>query len=138
MHTYVLQDWITIRGAGAAGPPYIGPGATIVQDQDDWLDLSPYQDIFFWVDCREVTTGAGNVSITFETSPTVDDSLFQAIMSSTNLSASATPTLIKAPMLSATVPIARYVRWRLTSSNGAASTWDATFRVVVAANSPGM
>jgi hypothetical protein len=49
--------------------------------------------------------------------------------------AGSTPTVIKTPMLSASVPIARYLRWRLTSTN---TPWDATFRIIVAANSPGM
>jgi hypothetical protein len=39
-------------------------------------------------------------------------------------------------MLSATVPLARYVRWQLTV--GGAASYDATFRIMVAANSPGL
>jgi len=127
MHTYVLQEWTTIRGSGSAGA-----GQTIVQNQTDWLDLSPFQDVFFWIAVSEVT---GAVTLTFETAPTVDDTLFQAITTASTLTASATPTVVKMPMLSATVPISRYLRWKLI---GPASTWDATFRVLVAANSPGM
>jgi hypothetical protein len=79
------------------------------------------------------------VSLFLETSPTDDDVLFQSITGTgaavTPLAASNTPTVVKMPMLSATVPISRYLRWRLASSGG---TWDATFRILVAANSPGM
>ena len=131
MHTAVLQDWITVRGAGGTGSP-LPPGATVVQDQDDWLDVSPYQDVFIWVACSEIT---GTPTIQFETSPTTDEVFFQAITGATTLTASATPTVVKVPMLSATTPIARFLRWRLT---GGSTTWDATFRVVVACNSPGM
>lgn len=126
MHSYVLQEWTTIRGQLG------GSGQTIVQTERDWLDLSPFQDVFFWVDCREVT---GAVSIQFETSPAPDDSLFQLVTTATMLAAGPAPTIVKAPMLSATTPLSRFLRWKLT---GPASTWDATFRVLVAANSPGM
>jgi hypothetical protein len=132
MKSFVLQEWVTIRGAGPANPP----GATIVQDQDDWLDLSLFQDVFFFIACSEIV---GTPTITFETSPTTDEGFFQPIAAATSLVASASVMVIKAPMLTAstsgTMPIARYVRWRLT---GSTTPWDATFRVVVAANSPGL
>jgi hypothetical protein len=136
MYTYVLQDWTTIRGSGGTAGT---PGASVVQNQDDWLDLSPFQDVFFWVDVRE---SLGTVLLYLDTSPTDDEALFQPLTgvgtaAIANLSGviSSTPTILKLPMLSATVPIARYLRWRLTSTS---TPWDATFRIVVAANSPGM
>lgn len=139
MHTFVLQDWITIRGQSGT------QGQTITQSQQDWLDLSPFQDVFFWVIVTETTpTGASNgLNLIFETSPTDDEALFQSLLGGgatptpaiSNIQASPTPTIIKLPMLSATVPLARYLRWKLT---GPASTWDVTMRIVVAANSPGM
>ncbi len=128
MHTLILQDWTTIRGSGS------GAGATIVQSEQDWLDLSAYQDLTFWLDVREVF--GGTVTIFFETSPAADESLFQPMITTgTALTAAAAPTIVKAPMLSANVPIGRFLRWKLT---GPATTWDATFRVLVAANSPGL
>jgi hypothetical protein len=51
------------------------------------------------------------------------------------LTVSNTPAIVKLPMLTATVPLARFLRWRLT---GPATTWDVTMRIVIAANSPGM
>jgi hypothetical protein len=125
MHAFILQDWITIRGASTV--------ATITQGEDSWLDLTAYQDLVFWIDCREFT--GTTPTITFQTSPTKDETLFTAIATATTLAASSTPVIVKALLASATVPIARYLRWQL---NGPASTWDATFRVLVAANSPGM
>lgn len=123
MHAFILQDWITIRGSVT----------TVTQGEDGWLDLTAYQDLVFWVDCREVT--GTTPAITFQTSPTKDESLFTAIVSSTSFSASASPTVVKALLASATTPIARYLRWQIGGPSG---TWDATFRVFVAANSPGM
>lgn len=125
MHTFILQDWTTIRANNA--------GSTVIQSEEGWLDLSLFQDVFFWVDVREIT---GTVTLFFDTSPTADESLFQPLVAGGQvLTASTTPTLVRAPMTSASVPIARYVRWRMS---GTTNPWDATFRVVLAANSPGM
>jgi hypothetical protein len=50
--------------------------------------------------------------------------------------AAAAPTVLALLMASATttVPVARYVRWQIVGT----TTWDATFRIALAANSPGM
>lgn len=126
MHTFILQDWITIQGSGS------GAGADVIQSKQDWLDLSSYQDVTFWLDVRDAT--ASTVTLTFETSPTADESLFQPMVAGTLLAAAVTPTIVKAPMYSASVPIGRFLRWRLKAT----AAWDVTFRVLVAANSPGL
>lgn len=123
MHAFMLQDWTTIRGSVV----------TVTQGEDSWLDLTSYQDLVFWIDCREAT--GATPAITFQTAPTKDEALFTAIVSSNNLVGAATPIVSKALLASATVPIARYLRWQIIGPSG---TWDATFRVLVAANSPGM
>jgi hypothetical protein len=123
MHAFILQEWITIRGSVT----------TVTQGEDGWLDLTAYQDLVFWVDCREVT--GTTPAISFQTSPTKDDSLFTNVIASANLAAASTPAVTKALLASATVPVARYLRWQIT---GPAGTWDATFCVLIAANSPGM
>jgi hypothetical protein len=120
MHAFILQEWTTIRGGVT----------TVTQGEDGWLDLTPYQDLVFWVDVREAT---GTPSITLQTSPTKDESLFTAVVAATTISASATPVVIKATLSGATVPVARYLRWQLNGT----PTWDATLRVLIAANSPG-
>lgn len=128
MHSFILQDWITIRGASQ------NPAVAIPQTEQGWLDLAPYQDVFFWLDVREVT--GSTPTITFETSPTSDDSFFQPIVAAISMQAGSAPTIVKAPMSTAQTPVARFVRWKLL---GPVSTlWDVTFRVIVAANSPGM
>jgi len=125
MHTFVLQDWTTIRGATTT--------TVITQGESTWLDLTAYQDVVFWVDTRELT---GTVTMSLQTSPTKDDVYFQPLMTAFALSLStSSPTVKPALMASASTPLARYVRWQLT---GPAAVWDATFRIIAAANSPGM
>ncbi len=125
MHTFILQDYTTIRGAGA----------TVTQGEAGWIDLSSYQDVVFWVDVREIT--GTTVTLTLQTSPTKDDAMFLPLVSPTAITTSPNPSVLKALMTSASTPnpVARYVRWSLY---GSASPWDATFRILAAANSPGM
>jgi hypothetical protein len=129
VHAFVLQDWTTIRGSG---------DGSVIQGSDQWPDMTAYQDLQFWLDVREVTLTSGSLVIDFETAPTKDEVLFQAMINSTNLVAAAGPIVppIQALLSNATVPIARWLRWKITASGGA-STWDATFRIVCSANSPG-
>lgn len=134
MHTFVLQDWTTIRGqSGGTG----NPGQNIAQGERGWIDLSPFQDLFAWVDVREVT---GTVSLFLETAPTEDENFFVSmtgvgVAAIGTLTAAIAPTIIKLPMLTAAIPLSRYLRWRLST---ASTPWDVTMRIVVAANSPGM
>jgi hypothetical protein len=124
MHTFILQEWTTIRGAA---------NTNVTQSEDQWLDLSSFQDAFFYLDCREVT--GVTPAISYQTSPTKDEALFQTMLGPGNF---AVGVSIGKSILSANpaVPLARYVRWFITGVAGA--TWDATFRVLVAANAPGM
>jgi hypothetical protein len=126
MHSFILQDWTTIRGASGV--------STITQDEDGWLDLAPYQDVVFWLDLKESTN---TPMITFQTSPNKDDALFQALVPGTSLPTAgfSAPLVVSALMLNASVPVARWVRWQLTATTG---TWDASFRVLIAANAPGI
>lgn len=138
MHTFVLQDWLTIRGQSSALS-----GGSIVQSSSDWVDLTPFQDLFAWVAVSEVTPGTGGrADLYLETSPTDDESLFQSMTGTgapavQGLVANAAPVIVKLPMLSAPVPLSRYLRWRLANA-GSTTAWDVTLRIVVAANSPGM
>jgi hypothetical protein len=122
VHSFVLCDWQTIRG---------GNGATVTQSENEWLDLEAYQDVTLWLQVSEIT---GSPTCTYQTSPTADDSLFQSMTSSAVTMTAGTTTVTQVLMLSATVPLARFVRWQLAGSG----TWDATFRIMVAANAPGM
>lgn len=123
MHSYVLQDWITIRGSGTTPIP---------QGESSWLDLAPYQDVNFWLDVREFT--GATPTITFQTAPIKEEVLFQPLFGAVTLTLSPSNPY-RCLLFNASVPVARYVRWLLT---GPAGTWDATFRVLVAANALGL
>ena len=125
MHTFALTDWITVRGNNN----------TITQSESEWLDLTPYEDVVFWIDVREVTGAA--VTLNIQTSPTKDEAFFGAanLYQNTALAPTTTPIISKVTMTGATVPLSRYLRWQLTSAN---TPFDATFRIMVSANAPGM
>jgi len=138
MYGYVLQDWITIRGSSIAD---------VIQGESGWMGFSSFQDIVFWLDVREATfpTGGGTPSLTwyFETSPTKDNNLFTPMSTATvslatlttpgvQLLTGALPRVILAS--GPAVPLATWVRWRLSPAGTTAPPWDATFRVLAAAN----
>jgi len=122
MHSFVLQDWITIRGSTTT---------PVNQGEVGWLDLAPYEDIQFWFDVREFT---GAITFNFQTAPIKEEILFQTMLTGTValIGSLSNPYVNR---ITATTPLARYVRWQLV---GPASTWDTTFRVLVAANALGM
>ncbi len=124
MHTFVLTDFITVRGSGN----------TITQSESEWLDLTQYEDVTFWIDVKEVT---GTVTMNIQTSPTKDETFFANVYTNAALAAGVinpASTGGKCLMSSASVPIARYIRWQVTS---ASAPFDATFRIFISANAPG-
>ena len=129
MYGYVLQDWITIRGSSIAD---------VIQGESSWMGFSSFQDIVIWLDVREATfpTTSGSLTWYYETSPTKDNNLFTPMVNN-NLT-SLTPgvqTLQKVILASGpSVPLATWVRWRLSPAGTTAPPWDATFRVLAAAN----
>jgi hypothetical protein len=124
VHAFVLQDWILVKGTTTTV-------LQVTQAEHGWLDLEEYQDVVFWLMVNEV---AGTTcAISYQTSPTADETLFST-MATVTLTAATAPVVTQVLMLAASVPLARYVRWQL---NGTGS-WEASFRVMVAANSPGM
>jgi hypothetical protein len=127
-----MQDWTTVRG-DTGGSPTV---TQIIQGEDQWLDFSPFQDCVFFIDCREVT-GSTSPSLAIETSPSRDDALFAGLVPSFTLSASSGPSPKIAFLLpSTTVPVARWVRWKLTAAGGIGK-WDATFRIWACGIAPG-
>lgn len=128
MYSFVLQDWITIGGATTS---------QIIQTEQDWLDMTPYQDVVVWLDVREASTSPP-AAMYFETAPSKDESLFVPMLAGgTTLVAAPTPAIVQLLMGSAAVPIAQHLRWRVQGT-GAVGLWDATFRILVAANAPGL
>ena len=139
MEGYVLQDWVTVRGAvPASGAP------DIIQGESTWMGFSSFQDMVVWLDVREITFPAGgstNLTFNFETAPSKDNNLFQVMTSIgplTSLTAGVQLTSGALPKVllnqNPSVPLATWVRWRLTPGGASGNTWDATFRVLVTAN----
>jgi len=132
MHAFVLEDWLTIRG---------GTSAVITQEETHWLDLEAFQDVIIYLECREASPIGGTLAtIAFQTAPAKQETMFQPLVSQsisfgTPAGGATALQVIPALLLSAANPLARYLRWQIT---GPAAAWDATFRVLVAANSPGM
>ena len=128
MHSFILQDWTSIRGGTSV--------STITQQETEWLDLGPYQDIVAWVDVKETMNNGvagGSPTLLIQTSPILEDAFFQSMLTVT-MTAAAAPAVLPAMMSSATLPLARYLRWQIVGT----PAWDATFRIAIAANSPGM
>lgn len=125
MHTFILLDYSTIRAASG----------TVTQNESGWLDLTPYQDLVFWIDTRNASTSA--VTLRIQTSPTKDEALFTDMFTAFSLTSTGAVTQKQALLGGGTTlcPVARYVRWVLV---GPGAAWDATLRIYVAANSPGM
>jgi hypothetical protein len=134
MYGFVLQDWITIRGATAGTP-----AGDIIQGESTWMGFSSFQDIVVWLDVRETNVAPTGQTLTwyFETSPSKDNNLFTS-MGNVALNNTYTPgvqALTKVILASSpSVPLATWVRWRLSPSGSVTTPWDATFRVLVAAN----
>lgn len=127
MYSFVLQDWTTVGGAA---------GSTVIQGEKDWLDMSPFQDVVAWIDVRYATL-TNTPFIKLETAPSKDESLFMFMGAGTGIAmvGSPTPTVVQYMMGSATVPVAECLRWKII---GGAVAWEATFRILVAANAPGL
>lgn len=125
MDSHLLQDWITI--AGQSGDA----GYTITQSESQWLDLEPYDDVIFYTDVRQLTA---TPMITFQTAPAPEEAAFQAIVPTITLAVSSSPVVSPALAAYASVPLARYVRWKLSATGG---VFTATFRIWVVAFSPG-
>ena len=129
MHGILLQDWITLRGSTADA---------VTQGEDGYLDMTPYQDVVTWLDVREVTPpAAGSLFMQFGTSPTKDDLSFALMLAefSPAVGAAGAPRVDKLLLASAATPVARWMRWKLRPTTAAA--WSITFRLWIAANSPG-
>jgi hypothetical protein len=122
-----LQDWISIQGDNTT--------ATLVtQGETDWLDASQLQDLVFWTHCGSFKSGGGTLNISLQTSPFKSESSF-ANMATVSLAAGvqATPVLLA----TATVPVARWVRWQF-SATAPTGLYLATFRILASANARGM
>ena len=135
MHTFLLQDWVTLRGSGSSSPVI----SSLTQSEDGYLDMSGYSDVVVWFDVKDVVLGTGMTGITldFQTAPTKDDAYFRAMATGISLTASspsATPGVFLALMNSASIPVSRWLRWKLTAAGTPSTAWSVTIRMFVSAS----
>lgn len=125
MYALLLQDWITLAG----------PDPTpMIQNENDWLDMSPYQDVVVWLEVNGTLTAPSTpADLAIETSPSKDDALFQPMTSATSMVMGV--TVFQLLMGSTAVPVAQFLRWKIT---GVSTPWHSTFRILLAANAPGL
>jgi hypothetical protein len=124
--SYLLQDWVTLRADTSIG------ATDIPQPAGLWLDLGPASDVTFFLDVSAKTGTSGRMR--YETSPTRDASQFQTL-SQFSLAAniSTSPQVLRFALYdNPSVPLARWVRWRVLNDVGV-GVWDVTFRITVMA-----
>lgn len=135
MHSFVLQDWITIRGSSS--------GQTIAQSSNDYLDLEDFEDAVAWIEIREITSAGGTVLFGVQSAPVKENIFF----SPNNVSATFVSTVgvsvipmvlndLKPTSTSNVIamPLSRWLRWIVTAF-GTSGAWDITFRVLIVAHS---
>lgn len=137
MRTFLLADWTTVQSAAG--------NTETVQSSALYLDLERYQDVTFQLDVKQVSSPAPVMK--YETAPIRDDRFFQPqVAGLTQAMASFTMVLTTAatgPDIrrirladNPTVPLGRWVRWRITQD--IAININVTFRIYVIANSLAM
>lgn len=116
----LLQDWTTINGNVA--------GTIVKQSEDCYADLLGCRNLTIFMETAELID---TININFDTAPTKDESLFANVaVWRPSIGVTATSVLYA----TATVPIARYLRWRFAT--GATTAWACTFRVWLSVTRP--
>jgi hypothetical protein len=121
MEAALLQELVTLTAADGV--------TSLSQSAHQYLDVGQNEDLVFYLDVRNVSPSG--VTISYETSPTPQNSGFLAMIAPT-LVTTARLVVSRAAFSTAAVPPARYVRWRLGLPSGGAGPWNMTFRVWVA------
>jgi hypothetical protein len=126
----VLQDWTTISGSGNGAN-----SLKVTQTASDWLSLEDASNIVFWLEVSEVVVSSGLTAVlTYETSPTADESFFMTL-GSVVMAPTTSPIVTKARLAdNPAVALGRFVRWSITVQ-GASTVWDARFRIFYAVTS---
>jgi hypothetical protein len=116
----ILQPWTTFSFTG-----------TFIQGAEGWLDLGEFGDVAYWVDVANIVNGLFPLNLSFQTSPSWDNAYFQPVGPPLGLLSTSPATQVyKGTRAASTVPLARWVRYRLDSTAGSPSS--ATLRIRVA------
>jgi hypothetical protein len=132
MHSYVLQDWITIRGQSL--------NQVVTQGESGWLDLAPYQDLSLWLDVREFSPATPPI-MRFQTAPFKEEGLFVPMYADITIALTASltnPYRVPVTAGGTLCPVARYVRWQVQGPASGTMPWDVTFRILCAADALGL
>ena len=129
MEPILLQPWVTAHATANTVQNF-------VQDALLWRDIGTATDATLWVNVSDVvqatgSAGAAPVQLLIESSPSRDDSEFQPIvppLSLTTSSPQASSIALRSVLMASTAPLARWVRWRLTTT-GTSGSWGATLRI---------
>lgn len=133
MHSFLLQDWVTIQGDDNGGGVI-----SVAQNSAEYLDLDGYQDVVVW--WQVSSASGGTITLDFQTAPEKDEtqasgSGFRSLTSINYTHGSAVVQALAANIGSsvnagkASTPLARWVRWNLTCT--ATAIWSITFRIFV-------
>jgi len=123
LETRLLQDWVTVQGNAQV--------LTVTQSVDSWLDIPDHEDLIFYLEVKQI---ANAPQMFYLTAPTREArSLWMVIAPfAMTLGVRADPALFAYTL----VPPARYVT-SLVGTTNANLTWNATFRIWLAAYSLG-
>lgn len=112
-NSMLFQDWMTLKGRSASD--------VVVMPAMRYADLLHAVDVIFHT---EISNSSGtDGTIHYQTAPTPDDALFEDAATVLFTASSPDATIVR--FASASTPISRYVRWKLTAS----AAWEITFRV---------
>jgi hypothetical protein len=94
---------------------YSGAGSTFVQGSESWVEVPGHGDLSAFIDVA--SGGSAKVAVTLETSPNRQDSYFTPIGPSIPVGSvlGSFTLLYRSIYAASTVPVARWVRYRLTS-----------------------
>jgi len=127
MFAFLLQEWLTIQSATSGA---------ITQGEAGWLDLSDFLDVVVFLETKQVSASSGAMGMSYQTSPTKDAVLFQNMYDPTTVAMAVGVTTTVLLRDTALCPLARWLRWQILPTSGGTS-YQATFRIWVAANQPG-
>jgi hypothetical protein len=102
---------------------------SVTQPSALWLDLRHARDVTFYF---ESVSHLNESFLVYETAPTRDANQFRA-MAEVSTDITTVPLVTKIQLYdNPSVPLARWVRWRLRLQGGT-GLWNATFRIIVRA-----
>jgi hypothetical protein len=121
--TVCLQEWTSI----------LGNSNSVIQSQDKWVDLPPYQDVALYV---EISANS-SASLTIETSPTREEVFFAPLKDALGTPIAYTGSGLQGVAVysaangAAQLP-ARFMRWKVSGSG----SWTIGFRVWLSVQPP--